>query len=56
MTAHRRRLLASPRSGEFPTANVAVQLLESLDIVKERTGQKTNRIYSYERYVALLTS
>jgi Fic family protein len=39
----------------FPTANAAVKLLEALDVLTERTGQKTNRIYSYERYVKLLT-
>ena len=82
VTADRRKLLESPRSGpasyrlfemlpmmprftveqarqkletSFPTANAAVQLLESLGVVTERTGQKTNRIYGYERYVTLLT-
>ncbi|MDF2466853.1 MAG: Fic family protein [Ramlibacter sp.] len=39
----------------FPTANAAVKLLNELGILAERTGQKTNRIYSYERYVMLLT-
>jgi Fic family protein len=39
----------------FPTANAAVQLLEQLTIVTERTGQKTNRIYSYGAYIELLT-
>lgn len=39
----------------FPTANAAVKLLHGLGILTERTGQKTNRIYSYERYVTLLT-
>jgi Fic family protein len=39
----------------FPTANAAVQLLETLGVISERTGQKTNRTYSYERYVTLLT-
>jgi Fic family protein len=39
----------------FPTANAAVKLLETLGVLTERTGQKTNRIYSYERYVRLLT-
>ncbi len=40
----------------FPTANAAVQLLEGLGIVAELTGQKTNRVYGYPAYVALLTS
>lgn len=39
----------------FPTATAAVQLLEQLGVVKEMTGQKTNRIYSYQAYVELLT-
>ena len=38
----------------FPTANAAVQLLEGLGIVTELTGQKKNRSYSYQQYVALL--
>ncbi len=39
----------------FPTANGAVRLLEELGIVTERTGQRTNRLYSYQAYVDLLT-
>jgi len=38
----------------FPTANSAVQVLESLGIVVEVTGQKKNRSYSYQAYVDLL--
>lgn len=38
----------------FPTANAAVQLLEGLGIVTELTGQKKNRCYGYQQYVALL--
>lgn len=38
----------------FPTANAAVKVLESLGIVAEITGQKTNRSYSYQRYIELL--
>lgn len=30
-------------------------VLESLGIVRETTGQKKNRAYSYQAYVALLT-
>ena len=40
----------------FPTANAAVRTLEDLGIVVERTGQKTKRTFSYQRYVALLTT
>lgn len=39
----------------FPTANAAVRLLEELGILVELTGQKTNRLYSYQAYVELLT-
>jgi Fic family protein len=39
----------------FPTANAAVKVLESMGIVIEMTGQKKNRSYSYQPYVALLT-
>jgi Fic family protein len=38
----------------FPTANAAVRLLEELGIVKELTGQRSNRAYSYQPYVELL--
>ena len=38
----------------FPTANAAVKVLEELGIVAELTGQKKNRSYSYQQYVALL--
>jgi Fic family protein len=39
----------------FPTANAAVKVLENLGIVTEMTGQKKNRSYSYQPYIALLT-
>ncbi len=38
----------------FPTANAAVAALEALGVVVETTGQKKNRRYSYQRYVAFL--
>ena len=38
----------------FPTANSAVKALEVLGIVTELTGQRTNRIYSYQPYVETL--
>jgi Fic family protein len=38
----------------FPTANAAVKALEDLGIVCEMTGQKTNRSFSYQRYIELL--
>lgn len=39
----------------FPTASAAVKLLEDLGILTELTGQKKNRVYSYQAYVALLS-
>ena len=39
----------------FPTATAAVRLLEALGIVRELTGQKKNRSYSYQAYIDLLT-
>lgn len=39
----------------FPTANAAVKLLEDLGIVAEVTGQRKNRSFSYQSYIALLT-
>jgi Fic family protein len=39
----------------FPTASAAVGLLADLGIVKEMTGQKKNRSYSYQGYIDLLT-
>jgi Fic family protein len=39
----------------FPTATAAVKLLAELGIVAEITGQKKNRIYSYQAYVELLS-
>ncbi len=42
-------------STSFPTASSAVGLLAELGIVKEMTGQKKNRSYSYQGYIDLLT-
>ena len=39
----------------FPTANAADKILAELGIVAELTGQKKNRSYSYQRYIALLS-
>ena len=39
----------------FPTASAAVKVLEELGIVREMTGQKKNRSYSYQTYVELLS-
>jgi Fic family protein len=43
-------------STTFPTATAAIQLLMTLGIVAEMTGQKKNRSFSYQRYVELLTN
>ena len=40
----------------FPTANAAVKVLEDLGIASELTGQRTNRSYVYQPYIAILTS
>jgi Fic family protein len=39
----------------FPTANAAVKLLEDLGIVREWTGQKKNRRYTFQTYIELMT-
>lgn len=39
----------------FPTASAAVRTLEKQGIVTELTGQKKNRVYSYQAYVELLS-
>lgn len=39
----------------FPTANAAVKMLEDLGIVKELTGKRKNRTFSYHAYVELLS-
>lgn len=39
----------------FPTASATVKLLEDLGILAELTGQKKNRVYSYQAYVELLS-
>ena len=39
----------------FPTASAAIQTLETLGIVTEMTGQKSNRTYGYSAYIRLLT-
>jgi len=39
----------------FPTANMAIKLLEELGILVEVTGQKKGRTFSYEGYIQLLS-
>jgi len=37
-----------------PTVRGAIEALERLEIIREVTGKKRDRIYSYERYVSIL--
>lgn len=39
----------------FPGASDGMKLLGELNIVRELTGKKRNRIYAYERYLAVLS-
>jgi hypothetical protein len=39
-----------------PTAAKAVALLESLGVLRESSGRKRDRMFSYERYLELLSS
>ena len=39
----------------FPTATAAVKVLEDLGLIREVTGQKKNRSYSYQAYIDLLS-
>lgn len=44
------------RSGlSFPTASSGAEALTALGIVRERTGRDRNRVFSYDRYVAILS-
>ena len=48
-------MFASDWVPAFPTATAAVDVLVDLGIPVEMTGQKKNRIYSYQAYVELLS-
>jgi len=37
------------------TVNACLRELEQLDIVKEITGQKRNRLYSYAEYIRIMS-
>ena len=46
----------SQRSGiSFPAAGTAMQRLVEMKIVRELTGKKRNRIFVYDKYLALLS-
>jgi Fic family protein len=38
----------------FPTATKGIARLMNLEIVKELTGGRRNRVFSYDRYLAIL--
>ena len=47
--------VAAQRTGlSFPGASDGMKLLGELGIVRELTGKKRNRVYAYDRYLALL--
>ncbi|MHC4470613.1 MAG: Fic family protein [Planctomycetota bacterium] len=39
----------------FPAASSGMQVLERLDVARELTGKKRNRLYGYDRYLAILS-
>ena len=44
-----------PRTGlSFPTATKGIDRLMNLGIVRELTGGRRNRVFSYDRYLAIL--
>ena len=38
----------------FPAAASAMAVLEELGIARELTGKRRNRLFGYERYIAIL--
>ena len=38
----------------FPTATKGMNALVKLEIVRELTGQRRNRVFAYDRYLAIL--
>lgn len=47
-------LLVQATALSAPTVSAALRLLERLEIVRELTGKRRNRLFGYDRYVALL--
>ena len=39
----------------FPAATKAMQAMERIGIVREITGQRRNRVFAYDRYLAILS-
>jgi hypothetical protein len=56
LTAFRRWNEAAARSGLSFSAAAGVKSLAALGIVSELTGKKRNRVFAYDRYLALLTA
>lgn len=48
-------LLVEATSLSAPTVGAALQMLQNLEIVRELTGKRRNRLFGYDRYVALLS-
>jgi len=46
--------LAKTSGMTFPTASRAIETLASLGITRELTGKQRNRIFAYDRYLAIL--
>ena len=38
-----------------PTARKAIDLLETLDVLRETTGRQRDRVYAYHEYMRILT-
>jgi predicted transcriptional regulator len=44
------------RSGlSFPAVGASMDLLAKMGMVSERTGRRRNRIFAYDRYLAVLS-
>lgn len=48
------KLLSSETGMSFPTAGKVMQTLVQLDIARELTGQRRNRVFVYDGYLAIL--
>ncbi len=47
---------ASERTGlSFPAASSGMQVLERLGVARELTGKRRNRLFGYDRYIAILS-
>ena len=39
----------------FPTTGAAIEVLVELGIARELTGRRRNRVFAYDRYLAILS-